>query len=103
MEHANCDACLARTPARAPASSFLALIGSFWILSLALGFATTAAGSWGFLAGLSWALLATSVVLLARRATTWTCAECGSSVAPPVTARTLPKAGAYRAMQPRHA
>jgi len=93
MDHESCDACGAKTSVRPPNGLYLALIISFWLLSLALGFAT-ATPDWGFTAALSWGVLAISVVLFARRATSWTCADCGSAVPPPARARP---------MHPRHA
>jgi|GEM_PF-5591219 len=109
MEHTNhtetvdCEACATTTSMRPPNKSFIGMIVAFWVSSAVLGFATAVHG-WGVLAALSWAFFASAVVLFARRATSWTCAECGSAVAPPVHARTyLPKAGAYRATRGQHA
>jgi hypothetical protein len=103
VETADCDACLKKTPSRPPNKAFWGAIVAFWVASIALGFGTASPYGWGLVAALAWSSLAVSVFLFARRAATWTCSECGSTVAPPVYARHLPKAGAYRAAQPRHA
>lgn len=104
MEHTECGACCTKTAfrPRPPNKAFVALIVAFWGASLALGFASGAQG-WGLVTVASWAALATSVVLFARRATSWTCAECGSAVLPPASPVVTPKAGAFRAMHARHA
>lgn len=101
-ETADCGACCAKTPVRPPNKAFWALIAAFWVASLALGFAGAQGAGWAIVLVASWAALATSVVLLARRATTWTCADCGSTVAPPVTAA-QPMTGSFRGMHARHA
>lgn len=103
MEHADCGACRASTAARPPNKAFVGLIAAFWAASLALGVVGARGPDWAVIVVASWAALAASVVLLARRATTWTCAECGSTVSPPVTAAPQPLAGALRGMHARHA
>jgi hypothetical protein len=103
MEHqCECSACNARTEAKPPNKAFWALIVVFWFASLALGFGAARAG-WSFVLIASWSALACAVVLLARRATSWTCAECGSAIAPPLTAHAQPAKGSYQAMHRRHA
>lgn len=81
--YCECGACGATTEARPPNRAFWGLIGAFWLASLALGFGATQTG-WSFVLVASWLALASSVVLLARRATSWTCVECGSVVRPPL-------------------
>jgi hypothetical protein len=81
--HCECGACRARTEAKPPNKAFWGLIVAFWLASLVLGFGASREG-WSFVLVASWVALASSVVLLARRATSWTCAECGSAVAPPL-------------------
>jgi hypothetical protein len=103
MKHIDCDACCAKTAARPPNKSFWGLIAAFWVASLALGIGATQGVGWDIVLVASWAALATSVVLLARRATTWTCAECGSTVMPPAEAHAAPLAGSFRGMHARHA
>ncbi|CAN5898617.1 hypothetical protein BH11MYX4_BH11MYX4_69530 [soil metagenome] len=103
MDHScECSACNATTEARPPNRAFWALIAGFWLTSVALGFGAVRNG-WSFVLFSSWVALATSVVLLARRATSWTCAACGSSVPPPVRAAVEPITGALREARPRHA
>lgn len=102
MEHAECGACCTETASRPPNKAFMGLIVAFWVASLALGF-VAAANGWGLVSVSAWAALATSVVLFARRATSWTCSECGSAVLPPARLHVMPKAGAFRAMHARHA
>jgi hypothetical protein len=105
MEHAetaDCGACCATTASRPPNKAFWGLIAAFWVASLGLGFAGAQGPGWAIVLAASWLSLATSVVLLARRATTWTCAECGSTVAPPVSVP-HPLTGASRGMHARHA
>lgn len=96
METIECSACCAKTNARPPNRAFWGLIAAFWVASLAVGFGAAQGQGYGIVLVATWAAMATSVVLLARRVTTWTCAECGSTVTPPVQA-------AYRRMHPRHA
>jgi hypothetical protein len=100
--HRECAACNATTEAKPPNKAFWGLIVAFWFASLALGVGASRNG-WSFVLVASWAALASSVVLLARRATSWTCAECGSSVVPPVTASSQPQKGSFRGMPRRHA
>lgn len=96
MEHrCECSACNALTEARPPNKAFWSLIVAFWAASLLLGFGASRAG-WSFVLVATWAALASSVVLLARRATSWTCAACGSAITPPI-------AGHEAGMQHRHA
>ena len=102
MEHSDCGACCRETESRPPNRAFLALIVAFWLASVALGFLSAAAG-WGLVLAASWAALATSVVLFARRATSGTCVECGSMVTPPVPAPAQPMAAAYPGVRARHA
>jgi hypothetical protein len=102
-EYSDCGACRATTPARAPNRAFWGLIAAFWVASVAVGFGAVQGQGWGIVLVASWAALATSVVLLARRATTWTCEECGSSVAPPASVTTPPLTGSFRGMHARHA
>lgn len=99
-----CSACNSFTDARRPNRAFYGLIVAFWAASLLLGFGASRAG-WSFVLVAAWAALASSVVLLARRATSWTCAECGSTLAPPVNATNATNAmnATNRAMQHRHA
>lgn len=101
-EHTACGACCTKTASRPPNKAFWGLIAAFWVASLVLGFGSGAAG-WGIVTVAAWAALATSVVLLARRATSWTCAECGSAVSPPVSRLVMPKAGSFRGAHARHA
>jgi hypothetical protein len=84
MEHMNCTACCRETPARPPKSAFLALVAAFWGASVFLGFGAAQWDGWGLLAAALWITFAVSVVNAVRRATSWTCAECGSAVVPPV-------------------
>jgi len=102
MEHIDCGACCAKTAARPPNRAFWGLIVGFWMSSVVLGFGAAQGRGWDVVLLASWAALATSVVLFARRATTWTCAECGSTVTPPAGA-TSPLLGSLRAMHARHA
>lgn len=102
MEHIDCSACCKKTPARPPNRTFWALIAAFWVSSLALGFGAAQGHGWGFVLVSAWAALATSVVLLARRTTSWTCADCGSAVTPPITTA-APLTGSFRGMHARHA
>jgi hypothetical protein len=103
MEHIDCGACCAKTAARPPNKAFWGLIAAFWVSSLALGFGAAQGRGWDVVLIASWVALATSVVLLARRATTWTCAECGSTVMPPAEAHAPPLTGSFRGMHARHA
>ena len=93
-QHCECGACNARTLARPPNKAFWWLIVAFWLVSLALGFGALRTG-WSVVLIASWAAIASAVVLLARRATSWTCSECGSVVVPPF--------GASRGEASRHA
>jgi hypothetical protein len=103
MEHIDCGACCTKTAARPPNKAFWGLIAAFWAASIVLGFAAAKGHGWDIVLVSSWAALATSVVLLARRATTWTCAECGSTVTPPAGHTAPPLAGSFRRMHARHA
>lgn len=103
MEHIECTACCTKTEARPPNRSFIALIAAFWVASFALGFGGAQGHGWTLVLGATWIALATSVFLLARRATSWTCADCGSAVAPPISAMAPPLTGAFRASHMRHA
>ena len=103
MNHScECGACDATTEARPPNRAFWLLIAAFWAASVALGFGTTRDG-WSFVLLSSWVALATSVVLLARRATSWTCKICGSSVPPPLSAAPAPRSPALSRERLRHA
>ena len=103
MEHIDCDACCAKTPARPPNKAFWGLIVAFWAASAALGFGAMQGRGWDVVLLASWAALATTVWLFARRASTWTCAECGSTVPPPATLTAPPLTGSFRGMHARHA
>ena len=102
-EHADCGACCAKTESRPPNRSFWGLIAAFWVASLGLGFAASQVQGWGFVLFFAWAAMATSVVLLARRATSWTCADCGSAVAPPAHLAAPPLTGFFRGTHARRA
>jgi len=102
MNYCDCDACAERTLARRPNKGFWALIVAFWAASFALGFGAVQSG-WTFVLVATWAALATSVVVLARRATSWTCSACGSSVAPPTSALAPPLTGSFRRLQHQNA
>ncbi len=93
--HCDCDACNARTVARSPTKAFWMLIVAFWVASFATGF-FSARADWTLVLFATWAAVGASVVLFARRATTWTCAECGSSVSPPAAGLAPPLTGSYR-------
>jgi hypothetical protein len=95
----DCSACCQPTEARAPNKAFLALIAAFWVASLALGFVAAQGHGWDLVVLFSWAAVASSVVFMARRATTWTCVVCGSSVSPPNGAALA----STRSVQVRHA
>jgi hypothetical protein len=103
MEHIDCSACNAKTAARPPNPMFGWLIAGFWAASLVLGFFAAKSQGWSIVNFSAWVALATSVVLLARRTTSWTCVECGSSVPPPVAATPAPLNASYRALHGRHA
>jgi len=103
MDHIACGACCEKTPARPPNKAFWGLIAAFWAASLGLGFAASQLEEWAFGLFLVWTVLATSVAALARGATSWTCAECGSTVVPPLGAAGQPLVGAFRTLHARHA
>ncbi|GAC1551076.1 MAG: hypothetical protein NVS3B10_13810 [Polyangiales bacterium] len=103
MEQIDCGACCAKTPARPPNKAFWGWIAAFWMASVIFGFFAAKGDGWDVVLLASWAALATSVVLFARRATTWTCAECGSTVVPPAAVTAPPLTGSFRATHARHA
>jgi hypothetical protein len=103
MEHIDCGACCTKTVARPPNKAFWGLIAAFWVASVALGFGAAQGHGWDVVLIAAWAAFATSVVLFARRATTWTCEECGSTVPPPVDEPVAPLTGSFRGMHARHA
>jgi hypothetical protein len=104
MEHHRCEcgACQATTEGRPPNKAFWAFIVAFWVASVVLGFGASRTG-WSFVLVSSWASLACSVILFARRASSWTCVECGSVVAPPLRVPAPPLNATFRAMPQRHA
>jgi hypothetical protein len=85
MEYVSCSACQEDVAPRAPSRSFWGLIVSFWVFSLLFGIGAALTG-WSFILLLAWVLMASTVGVLAQRATCWTCSECGSSVLPPASA-----------------
>jgi len=103
MEHTDCDSCCAETEARPPNKAFWGLIAAFWLASLGLGFGAMQGPGWDVVLLSSWVAFAASVVLFARRATTWTCADCGSTVTPPARVTAPPLTGSFRGMHARHA
>ena len=103
MEHIDCSACCKKTPARPPNKGFLGLIVAFWVGSVFLGFGAAQGNGWSFVLGSAWFALATSVVLLARRATSWTCADCGSAVMPPLVPTSAPPTAGIGGAHLRHA
>ena len=104
MEHIDCSACLKETEARPPNLAFMALIAAFWTASLLIGFGAAQGPGWVLILGSTWVVLAASVVLFARRATSWTCADCGSAVPPPLGALAKPLRGGLGSReQLRHA
>jgi hypothetical protein len=103
MEHIDCGACCAKTAARPPNKAFWGLIAAFWAASVLLGFGAMQGRGWDVVLLFSWAALASAVFLFARRATTWTCALCGSTVTPPAAITAPPLTGSFRGMHARHA
>lgn len=102
IETTDCGSCCAITHARPPNRAFWALIIAFWMASVSLGFAGAQGPGWAIVVGASWVALATSVALFARRAATWTCVECGSTVVPPRNA-SRPITGSLGAATAGHA
>jgi hypothetical protein len=56
---------------------------TFWVFSLLFGIGAALTG-WSLILMLAWLFMASSVGVMAQRATSHTCPECGSSVVPPV-------------------
>lgn len=95
-----CGACQAKTEGRPPNRAFWAFIVAFWAASVSLGFGASRTG-WSFVLVSLWAAIACSVFLFARRASSWTCVECGSVVEPPLRLSAQPPS--FAALPRRHA
>ena len=84
MEHVTCSACREDVVPRAPSRAFWGLIVSFWAFSLLFGIGAALTG-WSLILMLAWLFMASSVGVMAQRATSYTCPECGSAVVPPTS------------------
>jgi hypothetical protein len=85
MDRVHCGACGSDDVPREPDRSFWGLIVAFWAFSLLFGIAAVGlTKGWGFVMALTWVLMATTVSVLAQRATCWTCRNCGAAVPPPM-------------------
>lgn len=85
MDHVSCSACNEDVVPRPPSRTFWGLIVSFWAFSLFFGIGAALTG-WSVMLLLGWLLMACTVGVMAQRATSYTCPECGSSVVPPASA-----------------
>ena len=85
MDHVRCSACCEDVVARPPSRSFWGLIVSFWVFSLVFGIGAAISG-WSAVLLVAWLLMACTVGVMAQRATSYTCPQCGSSLAPPADA-----------------
>lgn len=85
MDHVTCSACRRDVVPVPPSRSFWGLIVAFWVFSLLFGI-SAAMTSWGVLMMLAWLFMACSVGVMAQKATSYTCSECGASVVPPASA-----------------
>ena len=85
MDHVTCSACCEDVVPRPPNRAFWGLIVTFWAFSLLFGVGA-ALTDWGLLMMLAWLFMASAVGVMAQRATSYTCPECGSAVTPPIDA-----------------
>lgn len=83
MHSVSCSACRCEGPPNPPNCGYWALVVSFWIFSLLFGIGAALGADWGLLLLVAWLLLATTMGVLVRRATVWTCSECGATVTGP--------------------
>jgi hypothetical protein len=85
MDHVTCSACNEDVVPKAPSRAFWGLIVTFWAFSLLFGLGAALTG-WSLILMLAWLFMACSVGVMAQRATSFTCPECGSAVTPPASA-----------------
>ncbi|MBX3225280.1 MAG: hypothetical protein KF795_32545 [Labilithrix sp.] len=90
MTRVACSACNQDVEARPPNRGYWALVVSFWVFSLLFGVGAALGSGWGFMLLVAWLLLATTTGVLVQRATSFTCAECGATVAPAVSTTPAP-------------
>lgn len=99
MDQVTCHACEKDVVPDAPNPTFWAMISAFWVASVFVGLTVAIDPSYGLALMSGWAVLAATVGIFARNATSWTCPECDSTVMPPADAAA--RMQAERA--PRHA
>lgn len=80
----HCSMCQHDVEVEPPNDRCWALIGSFWAVSLLFGIAAATSAGWTFLILVMWVLLASAAGLIAQHAMSWSCAECGTILPPPV-------------------
>jgi hypothetical protein len=85
MDHVTCSACRQDVVPNPPSRSFWGLIVTFWVFSLLFGVGAAMTG-WSLILMLAWLFMACSVGVMAQRATSHTCPECGAAVVPPASA-----------------
>src|SRR5688500_8071341 len=85
MDHVTCSACREDVGPRPPSRAHWGLIVTYWAVSLLFGNGAAMTG-WSLILMLGWLFMACSVGVMAQRATSYTCPECGSAVVPPTSA-----------------
>jgi hypothetical protein len=84
MSRVTCPACRDDVEPSPPSAAYWALIVSFWIASFIIGGLIASEPDGHVTLVVTWMILAATTSALARHASTWTCPECGVSIAPPV-------------------
>jgi endogenous inhibitor of DNA gyrase (YacG/DUF329 family) len=81
MDRVRCPTCAGEVVPRPPSRAFWGLIVSFWAFSLLFGIGAAMTG-WSVVLLVGWLLMACTVGVMAQRATSFTCPDCGASVVP---------------------
>ncbi|HVJ93182.1 MAG TPA: hypothetical protein VM580_25450 [Labilithrix sp.] len=93
MSYSECRACNKLVSAARPEGRSWSLIVSFWVFSLFFALGAVIGPRWGVHLVIAWVLLAIATGFAWQRATSWTCADCGSTVdEPPPLGPTLASA-----------
>lgn len=82
MSH--CSLCRNDLDPDPPNAAYWVVAGMFWLVSILFGIGATLSTGWEFLLFVTWALFAASAGVLVRRATSWSCNDCGAALPPPL-------------------